>query len=975
MKENRIIFNFILLVAILVFSNSNAQLTKFQRISGGSGDDRSYSIFQTKDGGYVLTGYTSSAGSGGDDAYIMKTDGLGKVQWQKTYGTSADEAAWKIKQTNDSGYVIVGTTSTNKGDGLLIKTDINGNIKWSKILNHDSAQDIYNVVESRLDGGLIFTGYVKTDSFGTDAFIGKFSSSGSLLWFKKFGSLGDEEGYSIVEDISGNIAVTGVVINDTLTIGGKNGANGDLDIFISRFDKNGNMKWMKNYGSNVEEQSWDIKYHKGSYVIVGWVNSGPGTSDALLAIVDTLGNISNSFTYNAGGNSRAFSVIVNSDETFSLTGYVQTTSKGRESFYLNTSKNGFINKFYTMGGSSTDGHWPSEILRTIDGGFTIFTSSNSFRTGKSYDLYMLRTDNNGATSCNQNIVSGINLNANLQTGSNFGNTRFGVVFTSGSYTEKNISNTFDSVLCCKLQAQILASTMRVCKGEGLRIGKPNIPGYVYNWTQVGGSFKSSEPSPLVYPKDSITTYKLVVSSSDGLCQKDSATVVITIRPELKNTDFVRDTFFCSGDSVYIKAKSGAIDYSWKGNKGIWNGQQIKINNDDIIILTITDTTNCKYNDTFMVSKKNLPIFNLGKDTNICDNYKLIMSGPANMKTYIWNGGEAYTRTFITSNEKLHTLMVIDSFGCKWSDSRDIFNNPSSSFTLGPDTAICEGISYTINGPTFLTNYYWNGVSTFNANKTVTSAGVYICQAQNSYECIWIDTIILKKKPDPQFSLGPDGGVCENGGRTLKGPSNAVSYKWDDESTDSTYQVYYAGTYWLKVTGSNGCFFIDTIKLVKVLNPKPELGKDTTICQKDSIYIDAGKYNSYKWSTGETTRIIKVKTAGLYEVIVSDSNNCTGSDDRSIKTKFCIDDIRKISVSDLIKVYPNPAKNLVNIDIKNAVSQSNLQVYDINSKQIANYKLTDGKSNLTIDVSDWAKGMYFIKLSGFSTKQSVKLFIE
>ncbi|NUM31788.1 MAG: T9SS type A sorting domain-containing protein [Bacteroidetes bacterium] len=976
MKKIRIISQILLLISAFFTNDIIAQTTRFQRIIGSSGDERSYSIVQTKDGGYILTGYTNGNGAGGDDAYIIKTDGLGKVTWHKTYGTSADEAAWKIKQTSDSGYVIVGTSSTKKGDGIIIKTDINGNLKWSKIIDEDSTHDIYNVIESRVDGSLYITGFVKTDSFGSDAFLGKLSSTGSVVWFKKFGSEGDEEGYALVEDIGGNIAVTGMVINDTITVGGKLGAMGDEDYFIAQFDKNGNKKWMKNFGTSAIDQAWDIKSYKGFYVTTGWVNSGPGTTDILVSIIDTTGNLSNSFSYNAGGSSKGFSVIINPDETYSVTGYVQTTGKGREVFYLNTAKNGFINQFYSMGGNSTDGHWPSEILRTADGGFTIFSVSNSFRTGNSYDLYLIRLDNKGVSQCNQSTISGINFNANIQSSGKFGNIRHGLSMNNGNFTTKTVSGTYDSVLCCRLQAQVAGPTLRICKGEGIRIGKPSIPGIVYKWTEVGGTFSSSESSPLVYPTKTNTTYKLVVSSSDGKCLKDSANITVTIRPGIMSSDFVNDTFFCHNDSVLVTARSGAIDYSWKGKTGTWKGQQIKIGAEDKIILTITDTTTCLYYDTFNVTKKYLPVFELGKDTTICDNAKLELKGPANMKSYIWNGGEAYTRSIYATDEKTYTLLAIDSFGCKWTDSKVIYNNPSSSFSLGPDTSICEGINYTINGPTFLMNYYWNGVSTFNPNKTVNTPGTYICQAQNSFGCIWIDTIVLKKKPDPNFSLGADGGVCENGGRLLKGPSGVVSYKWDDGSTDSTYQVYFAGTYWLQVTGKNGCIFRDTINLVKVSNPKPELGKDTTICEKDSIYIDAGVFNSYKWSTGETTRIIKVKKAGLYEVIVSDINQCEGSDDKSVKTKFCIDDVRKIVLNDAIRVFPNPARNVLNIEVKENLPNGNyLIIYDIYSKKVFEKELPGGKNNITIDINSWSKGLYYLKLSSSPLGQSIKILVE
>jgi hypothetical protein len=129
-----------------------------------------------------------------------------------------------------------------------------------------------------------------------------------------------------------------------------------------------------------------------------------------------------------------------------------------------------------------------------------------------------------------------------------------------------------------------------------------------------------------------------------------------------------------------------------------NGQSITLNTSDTIVLTVTDTTTCEYKDTFSVIRKNLPAFSLGNDTTICDNYKLTLTGPAGMRSYNWNNGQANTRTFTTSEERTHSLSVVDNFGCVFSDSKVLFLNPSSTFSLGKDTTICKGINYTIFGP-------------------------------------------------------------------------------------------------------------------------------------------------------------------------------------------------------------------------------------------------------------------------------------
>ena len=962
-----------ILITLLGFSlNSSSQTTKFQRIIGGTGDDRSYSMNQTKDGGYILTGATQSFGSGGEDIYLTKTDGLGKVVWSKTYGTSNNEKGWKVKQTSDSGFVVVGTASTKKGDGIFFKTDMNGAIKWGYIYNSDSTEQFYNVIESRIDGAFYLTGYMKTDSFGTDAFISKYSASGNFLWQRLIGGVMDEEGYAIVEELNGNVAIVGKVVDDNVTYGGTNGAMGDEDIFISRFTPAGKNIWTKNYGTIGKDQAMDIKYLKGEYVVAGWTMAGSIDGDIMVAIVDTSGSFTKAFSISGSGSSRAFSLIINPDESFSITGYMNTVANDREAFYLNTSRGGFVGAFNLLGGSGIDGNWPSEITRTIDGGYTVFTSSNSFKSSSSYELYMVRLDNNGSGDCNQSSTSGANKTLYMQTDT-FGFTRAGFVSNTLSLTTKSITTLKDSVLCCKLQAQIVGKTVRICKGEGIRIGKPAIPGYVYKWNAIGGSYTSSEASPLVTPTSN-TTYKLVVSSSDGKCKKDSATVVLSIRADLANKNFVRDTFFCIGDSVKVKARSGAISYTWLGKKTNMSGQTVILFQEDVVVLTITDTTTCKYNDTFKVVKKSLPVFNLGNDTTICDNTKISLSGPAKMKTYNWNSGQATTRTFLTSEEKIHTLSVVDSFGCKFNDTKVIYNNPSSSFSLGPDTAICKGINHTILGPGALTNYYWNGVSTFNANKVVNNAGTYICQAQNTFGCKHTDTIIIKLKPDPTFSLGADGGVCISGGRNLVGPANMVKYQWDDGSSNSSYDVFKAGVFWLKVTGTNGCIFTDSIKLTLVANPTPELGNDTTIYDCDTIYLDAGNYAAYKWNTGQTTRKLMVTKANLYEVTVTDNNTCRGIDDKSVKTKVCNKSVNYLKIPGLI-VQPNPATNKLNIEWLSNGKDASYAIYDIQGKAILEQKAIPGLGNYTIDVSDWDRGVYYVKVTTSSIFQTLKIILK
>ena len=194
----------LLVIASATFAaTSIAQNTKYQRVLGGNADDNNYGIDRTLDGGLIMTGYTKSFGSGGEDIYLIKTNGLGQVEWSKAYGGRANESGWAVRATSDSGFVIAGSTNTlGEADGFIMKTDKSGNQLWSTTITGDSIDDLYNIIQSKF-GGYYAVGYSFNDSFFRDMFVVKINNSGTVIWARNFGSRGDEEAYAIAEDEKG----------------------------------------------------------------------------------------------------------------------------------------------------------------------------------------------------------------------------------------------------------------------------------------------------------------------------------------------------------------------------------------------------------------------------------------------------------------------------------------------------------------------------------------------------------------------------------------------------------------------------------------------------------------------------------------------------------------------------------------------------------------------------------------------------
>lgn len=856
------------------FSSSGSLL--WATYYGGSSNEQYGHVACDLSGNVFLSGWTNSSNdiatsgsyqsslSGNDDCYIAKFNSSGVRQWGTYYGGSNQEDSWGSACDPSGNVIICGWTYSTSG--------------------------------------IATSGAHQTSLSGSyDAFIAKFTSSGSISWGTYFGGSSNEYAYDVATDASGNIFAVGWTYstNGIATTGAyqtvlNNSTSSLYDGFITKFNSSGTQQWGTYYGDAGQEYMWGVDIGANGYVYCsGWTNStsgiatpgayqtvNGGSNDAMFVEFTNSGTRmyatyfgGSNIEYGYGGVACTPAAVYFSGWTYSssniaTTGAYQTSLGGTydaflAKFLIDTLpvvKQPFTDTALCAGDTLRLQFDVSYKFRSTNV-FTAQLSNASGSFASPVNIGTLATDTAGTIVC---IIP-----PGTPTGAGY---RVRIVATNpvriSSDNGKNIG------IGNSLAKPVASSNSPVCSGSDLNLfGSTTTSSTAIQWSWTGpNSFTSNLQNPTITSPTAASAGNYILTAQLYGCKgKDTTSVTVIALPAPSGIIATSNSPVCENDTLRLystNSSTGSV-YSWTGpNSFSANTQNTTIIHptsaaagDYIVSATLNG---CSVKDTVSIIVKPVSVsFTATDNSPVCagGTYSMNASSTSTGVVFTWAGPNSFSAGIpnpslsgVTSSNAGNYIVTATLNGCSLRDTLTLVVNPLPAKPVaGSNTPVCTGTSLNLTASTTTTGvgYTWVGPNSFSSstqnpsinNVTIAAGGDYVVTATiTATGCIAKDTETVVVRPTPIVNAFNNTPICEGGTVNISSTATPTgAFSW---------------------TGPNS--YTSSVQNPAITNASPNASGD---------YIVAVTLNG---CTGKDTTTVTVKPNPIMPVTGSNSPVCIGA---------------------------------------------------------------------------------------------------
>ena len=631
-------------LVIKVDINGNTLWTK---TIGGTGYDELHHAIQLSNNDFVVVGWTESYGNGKEDVLLVRINNDGDVIWSTTIGGQNDDRGYTLIETIDGDFIVTGwTESYGAGirDILTMKIDISGNTVWSKTYGVGGNDWVNGFGLIRNSKGNYALSVVWTKDrliAGHNGIILQFDSNGDIITSNIYGGGRNEGGAGYIREFNGGYQNIG----HSWSWNGNNN-----EVWMTEFDSLLNITWSKTYGlanRNIRIGSVYLTSNN-EYLVSGHDFTSSTLGKGFILRINTSGNLMRAHSYDGIGVDKIHSVI---ETTNSIIAFGYTTSYGnndKDILLIKSDLDGIITQCSTPLVITTTDVSPTERIPT--------PITNSPSIGENQSIISLNINLSESIVCtafptsqftisDSIICQGMCINIESNSFSNIETWQW--FFTGASITTSNLPNPENICFTKEGQQTIqlivsnlngfdtLIKTVEVLPQPNVDLGVDtlicNLQTFTLNATiqDVSYLWSNGGTSPTIEVSEG-GTYSVTINNT-----RCTLSDTITITTDHLFVDLGIDDTICQGDILLLDASHQDADtYLWQDGS---TSPEYNVVDNGIFIVEVSNKCGLKTDTIDIKVVQPLINFNLGNDTTICSGDTIFINViQQNGLEFIWN---------------------------------------------------------------------------------------------------------------------------------------------------------------------------------------------------------------------------------------------------------------------------------------------------------------------------------------------------